>query len=387
MAVCRHCCRMLFCLWLAAFMFAQATPPPTREPSAHVARVPLDEASSFPIPSLPAESIGAPLLCDSDSRIVFRLASPEKGLEDPVSVSGDGKTVIHLGSEKITDVPRPVFLSISVLGSEVFVLIRGSVPLGSETKWRAPTGEVVSQQASKGATYIARFAPGGNYAGAVRLDLPFKPMRFGVFENGDFLLAGADPSTDEPRVAILASNGQFRRFLDLKGDVHAEEVSGAPENDKDPTALPRLKPADNSPESFMTQTLRGVLSGSQIVKDGRNLLFFRPLNGPVFSISPSGQVTVHQLKIPGDFHLYTIKPTERFWIVEFLHQSAHGAAQEFSTYAFDPVTGDPLREYFFPADLGWGLACTDGSQFTFVLANEKTNSLQLVTLAPTAEPN
>lgn len=60
----------------------------------------------------------------------------------------------------------------------------------------------------------------------------------------------------------------------------------------------------------------------------------------------------------------------------------HGPAIEFSTYALDPETGIPLREYFFPTDLGWGLACTDGNEFTFVMANDETKPLKVVKLAP-----
>jgi hypothetical protein len=35
-------------------------------------------------------------------------------------------------------------------------------------------------------------------------------------------------------------------------------------------------------------------------------------------------------------------------------------------------------------DLGSGLACVDGDEFTFVTANAKTNTLRLVKLAPAA---
>jgi hypothetical protein len=346
-------------------------------------RVSLGPVSTVEIPSLAAKSITAPLLCTPDGSILFRQATPEAGIEDPVSVSKDGKTVIWFGREKMNDIPRPVPLSVFLLGSDVYVLTKGSIPLGSESKWRTPTGEVVSQPASKAVTFVAHFEGNGNYAGAVPLELNFNPQRLGVFENGDFLVSGADPSTDEPRVAIVASNGQLRRSLELKGDVHAQLESDSHGRGNDPTALPRFKPVPGSPsESFVTETLRGVVSTLQIAKDGPNLLLFRPLNGPVFSIAPSGEVTVHKLKVEGQSRLYTMKTTGDSWIVEFLHDVPHSSAQEFSTYAFDSESGAPLREYFFPADLGWGLACADGDEFTFVTANEKTDSLELIKLAP-----
>jgi hypothetical protein len=137
----------------------------------------------------------------------------------------------------------------------------------------------------------------------------------------------------------------------------------------------------------VTETLLGVVSASQIARDGPNILLFRPTNGPVFSISPPGEVRVHRLKVEGDYKLYTVKAAQNSWIVEFLHDVPHSMAQEFSTYAFDPETGAPLREYLLPANLGWGLACTDGDEFRFLRANEKTHTLELVKLAPAAKPN
>jgi hypothetical protein len=47
-----------------------------------------------------------------------------------------------------------------------------------------------------------------------------------AFGDGDFLIAGTDK--DGPRVAIVGSNGQFRRFVELKGDVHARDESDKP---------------------------------------------------------------------------------------------------------------------------------------------------------------
>lgn len=345
--------------------------------------VTLSQVSSAQVPSLPAESIGAPLLCDTRGKILFRLATPENGIEDPVSVSGDGKEVIHFATEKITDIPRPVMLSVFLAGSDVYILTKGSTPLGYQQKLRKPDGTVIEQEASKSETFVAHFQPDGNYAGAVRLDLSFRPTRMGVFENGDFLFSGADPATDEPRVAIVASSGQMRRLLELKGDVHARDESSSTGKNPDPTAFPRRAPRDH-PRSFFTATLRGVVSTSQIAKDGRNLLLFRPLNGPVFSVSPSGEVSAHTLKVEGDYRLYTIKSVDGLWIVEFVHDIPNSEGVELSTFVFDPETGAPLRKYLLPPDAGWGLACAEGNELTFIVADGGSNMLKIVKLAPAA---
>jgi hypothetical protein len=158
--------------------------------------------------------------------------------------------------------------------------------------------------------------------------------------------------------------------------VHLESESKPSGESKDQTALPRFSDwQGSSAGSFLN-----AVSTSQIVRDGPNLLLFRPVNGPVFSISPSGEVHIHKLKIDGDYHLFTVKPTPSVWIVELTHSVTQSKTLEFSTYAFDPESGDPLREYFFPTVLGWGLGCTDGNEFTFVKANEETSTLELVKL-------
>lgn len=362
--------------------FAQDAPIHSRQSAATAPeKVPLSEVSVVQVPSLPAESIVMPVLCDADGGLLFRLAMPDTGVGDPVSVSSDGGTVTRYGKEKINDISRPVSFSMFLRGSEVYILTRGSIPLGYETKWRAPTGEVESHQASKSGTFVAHFERDGRYVGAVPLYLPFKPLHLGVFADGDFLISGADPFTSEPRVAIVGPNGQFRRLVELQGDVHAQEESGSPAKGKDSTALPLSTPWQGFAES-----LKDVVYTSQIAADGPNLLLFRPVSGPVFSISPSGEARAHSLQVRGNYRLFTIKATRTAWVAEFIHELPGGTGQEFATYSFDPESGTPLRQYLFPRDLGFGLACTDGDQFTFVMANDETRTLQLLKLAPGALP-
>ncbi|MFZ0320679.1 MAG: hypothetical protein WAL56_16260 [Candidatus Sulfotelmatobacter sp.] len=272
---------------------------------------------------------------------------------------------------------RPTIRGLFPKGTDVYVLGMGSTPLGYETRLRKPNGEIVSEPASKTSSFVGRFRRDGTYTGSVPLELPFKALQLGVFDNGDFLITGIDSSTSEPRAAIVASNGQLRRLLELKGDVHPLDDSSPNGPDRDPTALPRNKPWRGFAES-----LRDVVFTSQIAEDNRSLLLFRPSSGPVFSISPSGEVRARKLRIEGTYRLFTIKRARDSWIVEYIHDVPGSAAQEFSTYEFDPGDSRAKREYFFPTDLGWGLACADGDEFTFIVADEKAGMLKLVKLAP-----
>jgi hypothetical protein len=385
MAACRSVQVLPFIFFVLIYCFAQDVQPNPAQTSAPAPeKVLLKEVSTVQVPSLPAASITAPVFCDPDGSVLFRLATPDTGVEDPVSVSSDGKTVIRFGKEKINDISRPSLLDVFLGGSIVYILTRGSVPLGYETKRLKPNGEVQTQPATKSTTFVAHFERDGRYAGAVRVDIPFSAQHLGVFEDGDFLITGADlsaGSSGEPRLAIVASNGQLLRLIELKGDVHAQEDSPGAAKEKGPAALPRFEHGVD-----FSKSLLGVVSLSHIAKNGSSLLLLRPGSGPIFSIAPSGEVRVHRLKVKGGYNLFTVKATRNSWIVEYLTDVPIDKPAEFLTYAFDAESGAPLREYFFPTDLGFGLACTDGDEFTFVMANEETNTLRLVKLAPEAAP-
>jgi hypothetical protein len=370
---------ILFALAAARGLLPQSMSPRPAGPVAAEAleMFRLSEGATAQVPSLPAESIATPVLCSSDGTVFTRVASLEAGVEDPVSISSDGKTITRFGKEKINDNPEPVLLNSFITDSDVYIIAAGRTRLGYDAKLTSPTGNVQSVPASRTKYFVARFRRDGTYAGSVALDLPFKPSHLGVFANGDFLIEGAD--VNGPRVAIVDSNGQLRRIVELKGDVHPQDETGTAGAKNDPTALPRLPSGDDASASYT-----GVLSGSQIVKDGPNLLLFRPMNGPVFSISPSGEVQVHRLKVDGEFKVFNIKPVHGVWIAELTHHLKDGTGNEFALYALDPETGAPIRQYLYPRDLGYALACTDGNEFTFLMANPETKALSLVML--TAQP-
>ena len=108
------------------------------------------------------------------------------------------------------------------------------------------------------------------------------------------------------------------------------------------------------------------------------------LTSSVFSISPGGEVRIAKLDVPADVQIYAVKPAQNSWIVEFSHQEPGIEGLVFDTYAFDRATGQSLVKYIFPNHLGFGLACVDGTTFTFLLAEPEGNGAKLVKLAPGA---
>jgi hypothetical protein len=127
-----------------------------------------------------------------------------------------------------------------------------------------------------------------------------------------------------------------------------------------------------------------VVHASEILSGGSDLLLFRPFGSSVFTISPGGEAHTIKLKAPRGRQLFAVKPARDEWIVEFTHQASGGKEEESEAYAYDPATGEPLRQYIFPNDLGFGLACADGTQFTFVMAEPSGDGVKLVKLAPGA---
>jgi hypothetical protein len=91
----------------------------------------------------------------------------------------------------------------------------------------------------------------------------------------------------------------------------------------------------------------------------------------------------------GDYRMFTIKVTPGPWIAELTHHLDDGTTerQRIQPYALDPETGVPLRKCFFPRDWGYGLACTDGNEFTFGMADTERKRLKLfLKLAPATLP-
>ena len=152
---------LMFLLGVVACTVAQVPQKSTQNPGRTPQKMSLAEVSTVQVPSLPAESIGAPLMCDAERRIVFRLAMPDSGIEDPLSVSRDGKAITRFGREKISDIPQPVLLNAFLSDSDVYILTKGSIPLGNSIKLRKPNGEVITQPAAKSSMFVAHFEPDG----------------------------------------------------------------------------------------------------------------------------------------------------------------------------------------------------------------------------------
>src|SRR6266700_17912 len=329
--------------------------------------------STVDVPFVANPFIAAPVRCGPDGAIFFRTAS-SSAVGNLIAISHDGKLIGSFEVGKITDLINPSPITFFVTGSDVYMLVRSS---GSESKAvtvRRPDGSTENQQmpSSLPRQFIARFKSDGTYRGAVLLDIPLTPWQIGAFTNGDFLVAGTTKNGLEARVALVKSSGQFNRFVDLKDDIRlrseSDSVTGTSTN-----SLPRV--GKHFGEGFSE-----AIQGSTIIEDGRNLLLVRKgQRSPVFSVSPGGEAEAIQLNVPEGYNLWDIRAASNFWVALYMHRlPEEGTGVEFSSMAIDPKTGKVLEVYSYDRFPGFGLACTDGLEFSFVIRDD--NKLKILKL-------
>lgn len=334
---------------------------------------PLEIVSSTEVAFIAEPNIALPLLCAGGNRIFMRMAS-FGALADLMSISSDGRNIIRFERARINDIPQSVPAAFFATDSDVYLLTKGLIPTGEGLKLRDPTGQVIEKPKTVSRNFIAHFKSDASYVGAIPLDVHFAPLQLGAFPDGSFLIAGVSLDRNESRVALLSSQGQFKRFLALPGDIELRHDE--PENDKAvaPNSLPRI--GKRFGESFSES-----LQTSAIVPWGGNLLLVRSgQDVPVFSISPGGEVRAVHLEVPEGYKLWGLKTAGNEWTALYTHRISDSQGVEFATFALDPTSGKAVARYTYPRFLGFAMGCSDGVEFNFIVReNEK---LKIVKLLP-----
>lgn len=328
----------------------------------------LEVTSSTQVPLFAASGITTPISCSEDNTIFVRPVDPA-GLQDLIAVPADGKFVTSYSRDRIKDVSNPQPSNFFVQDSSVYLLVSGSYdPHGVSVRTKNAAGEIEQRNitAARSRAFIARFDRDGSYDRAIPLDIPFKVYQFGVFPDGSFLVAGSVIETSEPKIALLRSNGQLERYLDLGSDVRA-----------DAPAVKDFKEQGSSLFAGAATSLSDVIRLSLIVPDGNNLLLVRRgPHIPIFSISAGGAVKEIELKVPANYSLFTLRARKDVWIAQFLYREKDVPGSRFIAFSLDPMNGQLLESFAFPQGLGFGLACTDGLEFAFLRIEE--NKLMLI---------
>lgn len=378
-------------LLLVALAAAQDSPD-ARQQAAGIPLVQLQSAYTREVPFVAMDAISTPIVCASDGSSFVQLVrintqSASSAMGDILAISRQGDQVVQFGLSKINDITEAVDLNLAVSDSDLYLLVRGSIPKNKILTFRKPDGGTFRQQAAQVEEYVARFKKDGSYLGAVRLEIPFAPLQLGVFPGGDFLIAGYEKNTFEPRIALVKSSGQFQRWVELPGDLHgkgdsaaeADSVDKVDKKDSDPAALPRFGKTFNDNLAFAVHT-------SMIIADGRNMLLLRPgYKVPVFSVSPGGEVKAIHLEMPDGYALADLKVANGKWIAIYTRRRQEGNGLQIETVALDPATGKMTAQYTYSHSLGLAAACVSQEQISF-LTTQDTKLIWNVLSIPASGP-
>lgn len=374
---------------LAALAAGQNSPDALQRPSG-IPLVQLQAAYTREVPFEAMDAISTPIVCASDGSSFVQLVrintqSASSAMGDILAISRQGDQVVQFGLSKINDITEAVDLNLAVSDSDLYLLVRGSIPENKILTFRKPDGGIFRQQAGRVEEYVARFRKDGSYLGAVRLEIPFAPLQLGVFPGGDFLIAGYEKNTFEPRIALVKSSGQFQRWVELPGDLHgrsdpAAEADSVDKKDSDPAALPRFGKTFNDNLAFAVHT-------SMIIADGRNMLLLRPgYKVPVFSVSPGGEVKAVHLEMPAGYALADLKVANGKWIGIYTQRRQDGNGLQIETVAHDPATGKMTAQYTYSHALGLAAACVSQDQISF-LTTQDTRLIWNVLSIPASGPS
>lgn len=351
--------------------------------------VQLQAAYTREVPFVAMDAISTPILCAGDGSSFVQLVrvntqSASSAMGDILAISRQGDQVVQFGLSKINDITEAVDLNLAVGDSDLYLLVRGSIPENKILTFRKPDGGIFRQQAGRVQEYVARFKKDGSYLGAVRLEIPFAPLQLGVFPGGDFLIAGYEKNTFEPRIALVKSSGQFQRWVELPGDLHGRsnstaEADSVDKKDSDPAAFPRFGKTFNDNLAFAVHT-------SMIIADGRNMLLLRPdYKVPVFSVSPGGEVKAIHLEMPAGYALADLKVANGKWIGIYTQRRQDGNGLQIETVALDPATGKMTAQYTYSHSLGLAAACVSQDQISF-LTTQDTKLIWNVLSIPASGP-
>jgi len=333
--------------------------------------VPLEVRSTVDVRSLGGTGFTLPAVCAEDGAILVR-STAFGSIGDVVAIDKDGVQKASYPASSASDITQPRAIAFFPRGKYLYLLVRGYKGSAERRTLRRPDGTTETQLSyERAAFYVAKYEANGDYRGSVELDLPFRPAQLGVFESGDFLLAGASGDRQHARVAMLRSNGQFIKFLDIEGDAALKNSENA---QKSPGVLPER--GKRFGEGFMDIVLTSVIAA-----DGpRLLLVRRGTNLPVFTITAGGEVNAVKLQAPADFNLMDIKSTRDAWIVAFTHRISGSGGLETTIRAIDPQTGKATQTYTYSRAFGLWLACANGREFTLLMKSGE--AFKILTLQP-----
>lgn len=305
--------------------------------------------------SFPGITFALPVFCTESGELLVRPDTVD-ALLDPILISPEGRITARFGRENIPQFQHSNVLYAFAREHDVFLLIDGTTPIEHQITVQTPDGRTLQQQAVEHGVRLAHFDADGTFKGSFALNLPFPSSRFGEFANGDFLIMGGEIESAELHAAILNSMGQVVREIKLK------RSPGKQQADK---KLPFLD--------------------AQVTADGPNLLVFTNRSNDVFFVTTGGEVRRLGLQLPNGYGLDAVQPGRNELIVEASESGRDGATDNFAAFAIDRNSGVLRARFDYPKGLGFGMACTDGTDFTFLALDPEKHGVKLVKLTSAKE--
>ncbi len=313
-------------------------------------------------PSARAGGVTLPLHCSTDGTLYAEAIGGEESVV--TAINPEDGTVTLFDARKVTDLTHPDVRNFFFSGNELYLLLLSTTDIHEQkVTITNPAGEPTGTRSVKIGTehyYIARFKRDGSYEGLVELELPFDPMQFAVFENGDFVVSGFDRATRSFLTALVQSNGQLSRYL-MKDE--------------------RAKPADHA----AGRTVSSLASPVILIENGDTILGFGGgvTGNRVVRISTGGKVDKVTIQTPnkGDSVL-SLMSTTRGWIVSFTKPTERIDTVE--TFLVNPSTGKLILQYKFE-NAAAGLGMCGGNDEFHILKYDQEQKVMVVEKAAPAQ--
>lgn len=310
----------------------------------------LNVTEQVPVQSFPGVTFASPVFCAPSGELLVRPDTID-ALLDPILISKDGRITARFGRENIPQFQHSNVLDAFARERDVFLLIDGTTPSDHQITLQTPNGQTVHQQAVQHGVRLAHFDVDGTLKGSTAVDLPFHASRFGEFANGDFLMIGGEIGSDEPRIALVNSTGQMIREIKLEVDAEKGESSK-----------------------------KGAFLDVHLRADGPDLLMFTNRANEVFNVTAGGEVRTLRISLPNGYKLDAVQPNGNELIVEAAQYSTDGTGEQFAAFAVDRNSGVARTRYDYPTEIGFGMACSDGTEFTFLALDFEKHGVKLVKL-------
>jgi hypothetical protein len=296
-----------------------------------------------------------PIRCDNTGNAYFRVY--ESAASRPIArIASDGKaSIIRLPRDYSPDDVEDY----APTRTGVDVLVR--LPKNEQPTYR-----------------VLRFSGDGSFLSETTIRPGFIAGQLGLFDSGDYLVAGYEDRPPKGVAAIFDSRGTLLKNVSLEGDLKNAEVN---KNEPKPARDKDEKEAEE--ESY----LRAALQTSTIAgpSDGELFLARNSVHGPVFAIASTGTVRRIRLPLPReDARLVQVKASHGQLVAQYFlsRDPKQPKVLPMAIEVLDGQSGDKLQSISIrDVDTGFAFVCYEPSQYTFLKA-KAGGKLDLVQARP-----